>query len=95
MKASCRLPWFISRREFLAGATTALAGVSAVSPILPSMGRASPAPPDELQPDPWAKNSLLRKGQVYNESVEFADPLTGRASRRRGSFEPSTCPRAT
>ncbi len=68
------------RREFLA--RTLVGAPAAALSFLSSKGHAQPSPADDSPFDPWARNALLHKGQVINESVEFVDSLTGRSSRR-------------
>jgi hypothetical protein len=76
----------VSRRDFLLKAGVSLAGTTAANL---TFGMVRPYKKSNTEnnrsayPEPY---SPLKKGQTFNESVEFADLMTGRATRRLTRF---------
>jgi hypothetical protein len=81
-------PSDVSRRDFLAKTGMSLAGISAASGYLGMSGNYPKGYTDKMRFQNQNPDGILKKGKIFNESVKFADLLTGRAARRLTQYRP-------
>ena len=76
----------ISRRDFIAKTGAAAAGVAIATELFGANGERTRPLFANKKPSTREASLPLTKGQKFNESQEFADVITGRASRRLTCF---------
>jgi hypothetical protein len=76
----------VTRRDFLTKTGISLAAIAATGTGFGIINPSPVAMSESKSSQNSANNGILKKGQVFNESEEFSDKLTGRASRRLTRF---------